>query len=127
MRVAPTITAMGRTIGHYGRWLRRGARYVEAESSNPFVMISPFLDRDRLVAVLVNTASTKSRVTITLEGSSFSGTLTGEQSRADAQWQAIPPFETQGRSLTIEVPGWSVTTAAVSVSASGSRRQQPVH
>lgn len=109
------ITATGRAIGHYGRWLRRGARYVEAESSNPFVLVSPFLDRDRLVAVLVNTASTKSRVTITLEGSSFSGTVTGEQSRADAQWRTIPSFETEGSFLTLEVPGWSVITVAVPV------------
>lgn len=109
------ITATGRAIGHYGRWLRRGARYVEAESSNPFVLVSPFLDRNRLVAVLVNTASTVSRVTITLEASFFSGTLTGEQSRADALWQAIPSSETKGSSLTLEVPGWSVTTVAVPV------------
>ncbi len=109
------ITAMGRAIGHYGRWLRRGARYLEAESSNPFVLVSTFLDRERLVAVLVNTASTKSRVTITLEGSSFSGALTGEQSRADARWQAIPATEASGSSLTLEVPGWSVTTVAVPV------------
>ena len=65
--------------------------------------------------MLVNTASTKSRVTIALEGSSFSGALTGEQSRADALWQAIPSFETKGSSLTLEVPGWSVTTVAVLV------------
>ena len=109
------ITGMGRAIGHYGRWLRRGARYIEAESSSPFVLVSPFLDRERLVAVLVNTASTASRITVELEGSAFSGSLTGEQSRTDAQWQPIPSFETNGSTLTLDVPGWSVTTIAVPI------------
>jgi hypothetical protein len=107
------ITAMGRAIGHYGRWLRRGAPYLEGESSNSFVLVSPFLDRDRLVAVLVNTATTTSRVTIRLEGSAFSGALTGEQSRADTRWKAIPSFEARGSSLTLDLPGWSVTSVAV--------------
>jgi len=109
------ITAMGRAIGHYGRWLRRGATYLDGESSSPFVLVSPFLDRDRLVAVLVNTAATASRVTIRLEGSTFSGALSGEQSRADAKWQAIPSFDARGQSVTLDVPGWSVTSVAVPV------------
>lgn len=109
------ISATGRAIGHYGRWLRRGALYVEAESSSPLILVSPFVDRDRLVAVLVNTASTKSRVTIKLEGSKFSGVLTGEQSRAAAQWQPLPPVEAIDSTFTIEVPEWSVTTVAVPV------------
>ena len=85
---------------------------VEAESSNPYVLISPFVDRARLVAVLVNTSSTANSVTITLEGSTFSGALTGEQSRADVRWQTLPPVEIKGSSVTLELPGWSVTTVA---------------
>jgi hypothetical protein len=109
------ITGMGRAIGHYGRWLKRGARYLESESSSPFVLVSPFLDRDRLVAVLVNTARTGTRVTLRLENSAFAGALAGEQSRADAAWQALASFGVRGSSLTLELPGWSVTSVAVPV------------
>ena len=109
------ITAMGRAMGHFGRWLRRGALFLESRSSTSSVLVSPFVDRERIVAVLVNTASTASRITVKLEGASFSGTATGEQSTADAQWQAIPSFEAKGSTLSVEVPGWSVTTVAAPV------------
>ena len=109
------VTAMGHAIGHYGRWLRRGARYLEGKSSNPFMLVSPFLDRDRLVAVLVNTAASKIRVTIRLQGSAFSGTITGDQTRAGAYRETIPSFDAQGPSVALDLPGWSVTSVAVPV------------
>ena len=107
------ITGMGRAIGHYGRWLKRGARYLDGESSSPFVLVSPFIDRGRLVAVLVNTAATSVRVTVRLQGATFAGSVTGEQTRAGAMRQAMPPFIAEGASLTIELAGWSVTSVAV--------------
>lgn len=109
------VTATGRAIGHYGRWLRRGARYLDAESSSPFVLVSPFLDRDRLVNVLVNTGATAARVTVTLDGAVFTGPAAGEQSRADARWRAIEPFATSSASFAVDVPGWSVTTVAAPI------------
>ena len=109
------VTAMGHAMGHYGRWLRRGARYLESESSNPFVLVSPFLDRGRLVAVLVNAAANNIRVTVRLEGSAFSGTATGDQTRTGTYRGAIPSFYVQGSSLALDLPGWSVTSIAAPV------------
>lgn len=109
------ITAVSQAMGHYGRWLRRGARYLEGESSNPFVLISPFLDRDRLVAVLVNTAASDARVVIRLEGSEFSGAVSGDRSLAGAYRKALPSFEAHGSLLELDLPGWSVTSVAVPV------------
>lgn len=72
------VSATGHAIGHYGRWLRRGARYVQGQASSPFVLVSPFRDRGRLVAVLVNTARTGIRATIRLRGGEFSGSIAGD-------------------------------------------------
>ena len=109
------VTATGQAIGHFGRWLHRGARYLEGESSNPFVLVSPFLDSNRFVAVLVNTAATMIRATIRIEGSAFAGTVNGERSRTGAYREAVPPVEASGSSLALDLPGWSVTSITVPV------------
>jgi hypothetical protein len=107
------ITGMGRAMGHYGRWLRRGARYLESESSSPFVLVSPFLDRGRLVVVLVNVARLPVRTVLQLRSMEFAGTLVGEQTRAGAAWAALGSFNVRGPALTLDLPAWSLTTVAV--------------
>ena len=105
--------AIGYAMGHYGRWLHRDARYLKGESSNPFVLVSPFRDGARFVAVLVNTAKKAVRTTIRLQGAEFAGTIAGDQTRTGSCRQAIAPFEAEGPSLELELPAWSVTSVAV--------------
>ncbi len=39
------ITGTGYAIGHYARWVQRGALRVEATSDDPLVMVSAFTNR----------------------------------------------------------------------------------
>lgn len=109
------LGAIGHAIGHYGRWLRKGARYLQGQASSPFVLVSPFRDRGRLVAVLVNTAKSGIRATIRLRGGEFSGPVAGDQTRTGSCRQPIASVEADGPSLDLDLPAWSVTTLSAPI------------
>jgi O-glycosyl hydrolase len=110
---AISISPMGHAIGHYARWIRRGAVRVGATSSDPLLQISAFADRARArtVVVAINNATTSLTVDVSFTGLSVSGSATGEQSTASAVWAKLPdrsivpsaPFE-------FSAPARSVTT-----------------
>lgn len=110
-----TISAMGYAIGHYARWVKRGAVRVEASSSDPLLQVTAFRDdaAKRVIAVLINNAGAPRRVRVSLTALRLAGNLTGEQSTASTRWTpllALPPSEPRG--VTIELPAESVTTVA---------------
>lgn len=90
------ITGMGFAIGHYARWLPRGAMRIEATSSNPMLLVTAFRDdaQDRLVLVLINNEDHPSNVRLQLNGLSLKLPVrfTGEQSTARGAWAPIIPL-----------------------------------
>lgn len=111
------ITGMGYAIGHYARWVRRGAVRVEAESSDPLVQVTAFRDEadKRLVLVVINNGHGSQPLRINANGFSLTGPITGEQSTAHSFWKALPPVDIgQKGVVSLEVPGLSVTSLAVS-------------
>lgn len=110
------ITGMGYAIGHYARWVRRGAVRVEAESSAPLVQVTAFRDDadKRLVLVVINNSHHTQLLSIAAKGLSVAGRISGEQSTVHAFWKALPSAEAGPQSLVhLEVPGLSVTSLAV--------------
>jgi hypothetical protein len=111
------ITGMGYAIGHYARWLRRGAVRVEAESSDALVQVTAFRDNleQRLVLVVINNAAEARTLLITAAQLGARGKVTGEQSFGHTRWQALQSFapETRDR-LKTTIPALSVTSLAVS-------------
>ncbi len=87
---------MGFAIGHYARWLPRGAVRVEATSSNPLLLVTAFRDdaQNRLVLVLINSQLQPSNVSLQLKNLSLKLPLklTGEQSTAHGAWAPIVPL-----------------------------------
>jgi hypothetical protein len=106
------LGGIGHAIGHYGRWLRRGARYLEGASSNPQVLVSPFRDRERLVAVLVNLARSPVKTSLKVTGAELSGPAELEQTRTGVCREKLAALEPRDGMLELELPGWSVTTLA---------------
>jgi MYXO-CTERM domain-containing protein len=110
------ITSTGRAIGHYARFIRRGAKRIDATSDDALVLISAFRDDTqggRLVLVAINNAPDDRTLSVSLSGATFAGTLGGEQSTASAVWQAIPALTPSSASaFSLDVPGESVTTIA---------------
>jgi O-glycosyl hydrolase len=112
------ITGMGYAIGHYARWIRRGAIRIEAASSDPLVLVTAFRDpiQQRTVFVLINNSGGERVLNVALESSSIIGSLTGEQSTAETYWKPLLPFPPAGAaSFTLTVPALSVTTVSGSV------------
>jgi len=109
------ITGMGYAIGHYARWLKRGAVRIEAVSADPLLQVTAFRQEtpDRLVLVVINNAAEARAPNVSLSGLRLSGPVTGEESREHVRWRAIEPFQPESSSrIRATVPGRSVTTFA---------------
>ena len=107
------ITGMGYAIGHYARWLRRGAVRIEASSDDPLLLVTAFrsgADR-RLVLVLINNAARERTLNIRLSGFGVEGDVTGEQSSGHARWDKVKSFATTAAdTIKVAVQALSVTT-----------------
>jgi hypothetical protein len=117
------ITGMGRAIGHYARFIQRGAKRVDASSSDPLLLVSAFRDDTqggRLVLVVINNASQDEVINVSVSGAVLAGDLGGEQSTAAAVWQPLAPITPAGASnFSLTVPAESVTTVATAAGAGG--------
>jgi len=111
------ISPMGRAIGHYARWIRRGAVRIDAIADDPLVQVTAFRDdaQGRLVLVAVNNANAPRTLAVTAANApALMGTLTGERSTSSAVWQ---PFTgtTTSTGWSIDLPPHSVTSMAGSI------------
>jgi O-glycosyl hydrolase len=111
------ISPMGRAIGHYARWVKRGAVRIEATSDDPLVQVTAFRDdaRGRLTLIAINNADAVRTIKVSTSGApALMGALTGERSTgtaAAAVWQAFTGTTTN-TSWTVDLPAKSVTSMA---------------
>ncbi len=111
------ISAFGRAIGHYARWVKPGARRIGATTDDPLVQASSFLNETDGIAafVVLNNAAQPRAVSVQFRGAQFAGAVTGEQSTAAAYWQTLLGLAlNNATNLTINLPSHSVTSLAVS-------------
>lgn len=108
------ITGIGYAIGHYARWISRGAVRVEATSSDPLVLASAFHDESkrRVALVLINNAADARRITVSLNGVTLTGSVEGEQSSEESRWKKLPPIAADAKSFTVTLPPQSVSSFA---------------
>ena len=109
------ITGTGYAIGHYARWVQRGAARVEVTSADPLVLVSAFTNRQQGKAsfVIINNDATSRTVRVHVNGLALTGPLTGEQSSGDARWKALGAIAWDGDAkdaFLVTVPGKSVTS-----------------
>lgn len=109
------ITGTGYAIGHYARWVSRGALRVETASNDSLVAVTAFTDnrRGRAAFVIVNNAEAPRTVRVHLNGLQFTGALSGEQSYGEVRWQALGAVALDGDAkdaFVVTVPGRSVTS-----------------
>jgi hypothetical protein len=112
------ITGMGYAIGHYARWLTRGAVRVEAASDDKLVLVTAFKDDKtrRLVLVIINNAPEDRTLSLALSGLEVAGHVTGEQSYGDLRWQPREEVAVESaQRIRTRVPAMSVTTLAVAM------------
>jgi O-glycosyl hydrolase len=110
------ISPMGRAIGHYARWIKRGAVRVDATTDDPLVQVTAFRDdgQGRLVLVAINNANAPRTLAVSaLNAPMLMGMLSGERSTSTTDvWT---PF-----SSTTTTSGWSVDLPAHSVTSMAS-------
>jgi hypothetical protein len=111
------ITGTGHAIGHYARWVRRGAVRVDSESDDPLILASAFRDdqQKRIIAVVINNHEEARALTLKVAGIAALADLKGEQSFAGGYWRALAAaaLEEDGV-VSIVLPPRSVTSLSAS-------------
>lgn len=108
-----TLSGMGYAIGHYARWINKGAVRIDSTTNDPLLQVTAFRDdtQGQLVLVVINNAASARTLNVNMNELTLSGNLNGEQSTATAYWQSLTPFSTDSSSsFTLTVPAESVTT-----------------
>jgi MYXO-CTERM domain-containing protein len=111
-----SISPMGHAIGHYARWIKKGAVRLGVTSSDPLVQVSAFRDdaQNRVVVVVINNAATSRQVDLSVKGLMASGSASGEQSTAAAIWSKTAALAIDANSaIHPQVPAKSVSTWAL--------------
>jgi O-glycosyl hydrolase len=109
------ITGMGGAVGHYARWINRGAVRLGATSGNKLVQVTAFRDpaQKKLVMVAINNNSHQQTLNVKLSGVRVTGSLTAEQSTAASFWKPLAPWAAgTSSSFSLTVPALSVTSLA---------------
>ena len=117
VRGTVSISGTGYAIGHYARWIKRGAVRIDGETDDPLVLATAFRDdtRKEIIAVVVN--NHREPVTTSFKavgGITLSGAVRGEQSSAEGYWLplTIAPLDEDQNFRTI-LPARSVTSFSV--------------
>ena len=116
-RDSVAITGMGYAIGHYARWVKRGAIRVDAETDDPKVLTIAFRDdeRGRLVTVVIN--NHRDPVVLNVRTAASvppASELAGEQSSAAGYWLPIKVGSVRpDGTATLSLAGRSVTTVSL--------------
>ena len=118
-------TGIGYAIGHFARWVKKGAVRIEATCNDPLLQVVAFRHdgQKRLVVVIINNAPAERTLQVNVNGLTLSGKVEGEQSTAKAYWEPIGPFApATSTSFLLSVPAESVTS--IPSDLAGSNRQK---
>lgn len=112
------LTGMAYAIGHYARWIRRGALRIGSTPDDRLVQVTAFRDDrlGRLVLVLINNNASSRTAAIDVRGLTLSGVLEGEQStETGGYWSTLtlPAASLGGFSIALPPLGVVSCSAAI--------------
>lgn len=111
-------TGMAYAVGHYARWIRRGAIRIEATSDRARVIVSAFRDppRGRLVVVTVNNEAVSQLLRIQVQGAAAQAPISGEVSYQTTRWEPFTGVApTREGEIQYVAPARSVVTIAIPI------------
>jgi hypothetical protein len=99
-------------IGHYARWLQKGAKRVESASSDSLIQISSFKDEvtNKFTLVAINNNSMSKTVKFDFSGIIPLGPVNGEQSYDTTRWEEISPVTPVSNHFTYPLLPNSITS-----------------
>jgi O-glycosyl hydrolase len=111
------ISPMGRAIGHYARWIHKGATRVEATTGDPLVLATAFVDasQGRVVVVAINNASTDGALDIAVSGVQLAGAVEGELSKPGTLWSSVAGVTANGGHIKYQLPTHGVVTLSAAI------------
>jgi len=111
-----TLNKQYYTTGQYSRFVRPGARRIQALSSANTVLTTAYLDRSRLVVVAINTDTVDHTAAFTINGVALPASATVQPTRTSASddWATLNPLVVSGSAFTTTLAHNSVTTFVAS-------------
>jgi hypothetical protein len=115
------ISPMGRAIGHYARFLRRGAVRLGATSDDSRVLVTAFREPtlSRMVVVAINANTSSRTLSLASTGIALGATFDGELSTSTTPWAPVTGTVTAGSS-SFAMPATSVVTLSFPLATSTS-------
>lgn len=107
-----SITGLGYAIGHYARWVERGAQRIEAAGNDPLVLVTAFADDKsrRVTLVVINNTDASRRVNFAMSNLPNLKKLNVEQSSGMERWQKLSSVAVVSNKAILMLPSQSVTT-----------------
>lgn len=122
------ISGTGRAVGHYARFIGKGASVLASTTDDALVLATAFRDptSGKFVLVVINNATQSKPLQVNLAGLSLTGDVSGESSTSGGYWEVIAPFPpSSGSGFSLTLPARSVTTLAALLSSSSSTESTP--
>ena len=97
---------------HYARWLKKGAKRIEAASTDSLIQISSFKDEstNKFTVVAINNNTISKTVQFDFSAINLSGPINGEQSYDTTRWEAITSITPTSTGFTFTLLPNSITS-----------------
>ncbi len=116
------ITGMGYAIGHYARWIRRGAIRIDVSSTEPLIKVCTFRDKleNKLIMIIINNFDTEKHISVKLDDARITAPVEGELSDDRRRWDRIDSIKSDsGNTFRILASARSVITLSIPVQIPG--------
>ncbi len=105
------ITGQGYAIGHYARFVKKGAVRLEANSSDKLVQVTAFQNGAKYSFVLINNSNEAKKIMLEVKNAALPRVILGETSYANQRWTAVKNIaDKTSRSFSVILEPNSVTS-----------------
>lgn len=105
------ITGVGYAIGHYARFVKRGAVRIEANSDDKLVQVTAFQNGAKYSFVVLNNSTEAKKITLEIKNAALPQVILGETSFGNQRWTAVKNItDKTSRSFSIILEPNSVTS-----------------
>jgi O-glycosyl hydrolase len=105
------ITGVGYAIGHYARFVKRGAVRVEVVSSDKLVQVTAFQNGAKYSFVVLNNSTEAKKITLEVKNAALPQVIKGETSFGNQRWATVKNItDKTSRSFSVILEPNSVTS-----------------
>ena len=105
-----TLTKHYYIMGQYSRFVRPGAKRIQADSADNDIKVTAYRDGENLVMVIINNSNGEQSVQFSLNGISDVAEIQPIRTSETENWAALAPISVSGSTFTTTLSANSITT-----------------